>query len=139
MPRIESNSGKRGFPGGGSTTGSVIRSRRLSAPCPEQGAKAAPGRLRVAPQERATRRAQSVGEELGGVVECAGGSALARHHLAPAAGVQVERAGAERSVRGGPAEMAQADLRSEDRRDSFAARLQAQLHVLVEEERRRVE
>jgi hypothetical protein len=67
-------------------------------------------------------------------------AALLRHHLPAPPGAEVEVAVlCERPAGGGAAEVANGHVRPVDRRDAGPARPQAQLHVLVEEERVRIE
>src|SRR4051812_26019946 len=79
-------------------------------------------------------------ERLGGVVERERAPAeLRSDHRAPAAGLEVERAGAERRPGRVAAVVDHADLGAQLGRDAGGAGAQAQLEVLVEEERGRVE
>src|SRR3954452_7593306 len=80
-------------------------------------------------------RAGAERERLGRVVERERAPAeLRSDHRPPAAGLEVERAGAERRAGRVTAVVDQADLRAQLGRDAGGAGAQAQLEVLVEEE-----
>src|SRR3954453_3259382 len=90
----------------------------------------------VAPGERARAERQ----RLGGVVEHEGAAAeVPPHHRAAPPGLHVDRARAERRARRVAAVVHDAHGRAQLGRHARGARAQAQLEVLVEEERARVE